>query len=92
MRALSLAPSQVEWTYKLAVLIGVGFFIDVMQAQLLPEPESQTAFLFWSLFVCVCVYVCLCVYVCVCVCVYVCARVHMRRLGRTAWSKHELSA
>jgi hypothetical protein len=23
--------------------------IDVMQAQLLPEPESQTAFLFWFL-------------------------------------------
>jgi len=28
-RCLSL--SQVEWTYKLAVLIGVGFLIDVMQ-------------------------------------------------------------
>jgi len=39
-----------------------------------------------------CVCVCMCMCICVCVYVYVCARVQIRRLGRIAWSKHQLSA
>ena len=56
--------------------------------------ECARACTWWahSVCLCVCVYVYMCMCICVCVYVYVCARVQIRRLGRIAWSKHQLSA